>query len=82
MPKSYQEIWGEPGHASIPEHMLSEYEVTVQHDNGYIETVTVLMASRNEWMERVKRVVALRNDWNENKFKIMYWGLVDEETDE
>lgn len=78
MTKSWEEIWGEPGHAT-PLSWLVDTEVLIQHSDGQRESVTVKMMSRNEWGARIKRVVSLRFGYPEDSFDVISWEVEDEE---
>lgn len=81
MTKSWEEIWGTPGHYT-PLSWLHETEVLIRHNDGSREHVTVMMMSRDEWRDRVQRVVSLRYGYPEHSFEILSYEVVNDEEDE
>lgn len=82
MGKSYEEIWGEPGHAT-PMSWLVPYEVTVRfRSTGEYLTVTTMMMSRSEWLDRVKRVTALHHGWDEDDLIVVSFEIADDDEDD
>lgn len=74
---NWDRFWGgENGHAYVPMESLHKTRVEIMM-NGYGETVTVYMASRNEWKDRISRVVSRHTGYSEDSFTITTWEVID-----